>query len=237
MSNRRFLKTRWSLVSRANAAERETATRALGELCEIYWVPLFAFARRGGCDDGVARDLVQSFCTKLLEQGGLTAACVERGRFRNYLLRAFEHFVANQHRHDDAAKRGGGVTVVLLDETTEHQHVDLRREPDPRRAYERQWALTLLERANRRLRQENEAEPKRALLRALEPQLAGEPGEATAAEVATQLGTTDGAVRVALHRLRTRLGELIREEVAHTVDEPAEIEDELRTLRVALSTR
>lgn len=235
MVDRTFHTTRWSLVTRAAATEPATAARALGELCEIYWLPLYAFARRSGQDDHTASDLVQAFCAQLLEHGGLNGATADVGRFRNYLLGAFRHFVGNAARGERAQKRGGTVATWNFDDAAERYALACRGEPDPQQAFERQWAQALLERAQQRLREEHATPSKRELLAALHPHLLGEHDRASAIEVARQLGSTEGAVRVALHRLRTRLRDLIRDEVAQTVADPGEIDDELRALQAALA--
>ncbi len=235
MGNGTFHTTRWSLITRAGASEPATAARALGELCELYWLPLYAFARRQGRDDHAACDLVQSFCAELLEHGGLAGANANVGRFRNYLLGAFRHFVDNTQRSARAAKRGGAVTTWRWDDAAERYALAVRGEPDPRQAFERQWAMALLERAQQRLREEHATPSKQELLAALQPHLLGAHDRTGAADVALHLGSTEGAVRVALHRLRTRLRELIRDEVAQTVAEPGEIDDELRALQAALA--
>lgn len=237
MGNGTFHTTRWSLVTRAGASEPATAARALGELCELYWLPLYAFARRSGQDDHAACDLVQSFCAELLEHGGLAGANANVGRFRNYLLGAFRHFTDNTQRSARAAKRGGAVTTWRFDDAADRYALAANDEHDPQRAFERQWALALLERAQGRLRAEHATPPKRELLAALEPHLLVEDDRGSAADLALHLGTSAGAVRVALHRVRSRLRELIRDEVAQTVAEPGEIDDELRSLQAALAAR
>lgn len=221
--------TRWSLVARTGAADRGTARTALGELCEAYWQPLLGYARQLGRPDDDARDLVQSFCLQLLERGGVDGADADRGRFRDYLRRAFRNFVHNRARHERAAVRGGGRPAV---DVAEVEPDDLGR-GDPEQLFEQRWAYALLDRARQRLHDEHQEPKKRELLRQLEPFLLGD-ADAGTATVAQALGCSDGAVRVALHRLRGRWRELVRSEVADTVDDPALVDDELRTLRQAL---
>ncbi len=222
--------TRWSVVTRAAAADPATARRALGELCEAYWAPLHAFACRLGLDDDTARDRVQSFCLQLLQRGGVDGADRAVGRFRNYLLGAFRNFLRNEARAERSFARGGGVAPVELDAAA-------LAGPDgqqPERLFEQRWAWALLDRARLRLRADYDTPAKQRLLLRLEPALLGQDAGRSAA-VARELGTTEGAVRVALHRLRQRWRELVREEVAQTVDDPAGIDDELRALRDALA--
>lgn len=221
--------TRWSLVARTGAADRGTARRALGELCEAYWQPLLGYAQKLGRPDDDARDLVQSFCLQLLERGGVDGADADRGRFRDYLRRAFRNFVHNRARHERAAVRGGGRP---LGDVADVEPDDDGR-GDPEQLFEQRWAYALLDRARQRLHDEHQEPKKRELLRQLEPFLLGDADAGTAA-AARALGCSDGAVRVALHRLRTRWRELVRDEVADTVDDPALVDDELRTLRAAL---
>lgn len=221
--------TRWSLVARSGSADRGTARKALDELCEAYWQPLLGYARQLGRPDDDARDLVQSFCLQLLERGGVDGADADRGRFRDYLRRAFRNFVHNRARHERAAVRSG--TRPAVDVADVEPDDDGRG--DPEQLFEQRWAYALLDRARQRLHAEHQEPKKRALLQHLEPFLLGDADAGTAA-VAPALGCSDGAVRVALHRLRSRWRELVRSEVADTVDDPALVDDELRTLRQAL---
>lgn len=221
--------TRWSLVARTGSADRGTAQRALGELCEAYWQPLLGYAQKLGRADDDPRDLVQAFCLQLLERGGIDGASQGEARFRDYLAGAFRHFLHNRRRAERAQKRGGGAATVDLADV---EPDDLGR-GDPERLFEQRWAYALLERAQQRLREEHQEPKKRTLLAQLEPILLGDREPATAAVAAT-LGCSDGAVRVALHRLRQRWRELVRDEVAQTVADPALVDDELRTLRAAL---
>lgn len=220
--------TRWSVVRRTAAADPPTARAALGELCEAYWQPLLAFAQQLGQPDDEARDRVQSFCLQLLQRGGIGAAGPQGGRFRHYLLGAFRNFLRNEARAERTQKRGGGASLLDVDA------VEVAgREGAPERLFEQRWAFALLDRAMARLRAEYATPGKRTLLSRLEPALLGDDA-GRSADVARELGSTEGAVRVALHRLRQRWRELVRDEVAQTVDDPADVDDELRTLRDAL---
>lgn len=229
-----FHTTRWSLVSRAAAADPQVASRALGELCEQYWQPLYAFLRRSGHDETAALDQVQSFCVELLDGGSVRGAAPGRGAFRSYLIGALRHFVANTERAERTRRRGGGVTTWSFDAAEARYSAEPQDHRSPERVFERTWALGLLQRANQRLRAEYTDRGREALFAALEPALVGDDA-ARHAEIAAGLRMTPGAVKVALHRLRTRLRELIRDEVAQTVDDEAAIDAELQHLLAALA--
>ena len=229
-----FHTTRWSMVARAADVDPAIAHRALGELCEQYWSALYAFVRRNGRAEADALDLVQSFCAQLLDRGGLRGAARDAGKFRHYLLGALRHFLDNTARHERAAKRGGGALHWSLDDA-EACYAREPAEAGPERVFERRWAAALLDRALGRLRDEYHARGRHAVLAALEPALLGDDAAARHQDVAIRLGTSEGAVKVALHRLRARLRELIRDEVLQTVTEPAAVDDELRLLFAALS--
>lgn len=225
---RGFATTRWSLV----AAARDRADEALADLCRLYWYPLYAYVRRRGHDAAEAEDLTQAFFARLLEKNGLASVTPTRGRFRSFLLAACQNFLANEHDRAQALKRGGGRVVSLDDADARY-----RREPDhgetPERLFERRWALELLDRALRRLREEYERKGKARLYDALKGTLAGD-AAAPYAALANELGLTEGAVKTAVHRLRGRYAELLREEIGETVAAPAEIDDEVRALFRAL---
>lgn len=235
MTGPTFQTTRWSLVARAADRDPATAQRALGELCELYWFPLYAFVRRTGHDEADALDTVQAFCAQLLERGGLDGADRTRGSFRTYLLGALRHFVANQQRAERAGKRGGGCAPFSLDAAEARYAAEPADAASPERLFERRWAQALLERALSGLRAEYAARGKQDLLAALEPALLADAAAARHQDLAARLGTTEGAVKVALHRLRGRLRERIRDEVLQTVADPAAVDDELRHLFAALA--
>lgn len=235
---RRFATTRWSLVAAAGRPGGEgDAGRALEELCHAYWYPLYDHARRRGYSPDDARDRTQGFFARLLEKRDLGGADRSRGRFRSYLLGAFRHYLANERDRDRAGRRGGGRAVLSLD--FDSGETRFLQEPSsgetPERAFDRRWALTVLERAMARLRDDYERGGKGALFAALRPALAGDRGVAHA-EVAARLGMTEGAVKVAVHRLRSRCADLVRREIAETVGSPEEVEDELGHLFRALSS-
>lgn len=235
MTHAAFHSTRWSLVQRVAATDREVARRALDELCELYWQPLYAFARRRGIAEAEALDAVQSFCVQLLEHGNVGGADRDRGRFRSYLLGAFRHHLDNLRRHERAARRGGAAVRWSLDDAERRYAEEPRDDESPERLFERRWALALLERATQRLRDEYAARGRQELLTALEPALLGDDAAVPHQQVAAALQTSEGAVKVALHRMRARMRELIRDEVLQTVLDEAAVDAELLHLFAALS--
>jgi len=233
----RFRTTRWSLVAAARGGEMAEARDALAALCRDYWYPLYAFVRRRGHDVVTAEDLVQGFFARLLERGDLLAADPRKGRLRSFLLAACSHYLANETDRARAAKRGGGRVAVPIDRIDGEGRY--AREPShgltPERLFERQWALTLLGRTLGRLEVEMRSAGKGHHFEALRPALLGDGGRAPYAAVATELGLTEEAARAAAARLRRRYRELLREEVAGTLDDPAEVDDEIRSLFAALA--
>jgi RNA polymerase sigma factor (sigma-70 family) len=228
----RFATTRWSVVVAAGQkAGGEDARAALETLCRAYWYPLYVYARRKGHAAEDAADLVQGFFASLLERRAVGRADRERGRFRSFLLASMDHFIANEWRRATAQKRGGGAVMVGLDFDDGERRYDL--EPShhltPDRVYERRWALTLIDAAMARLRDEYEARGRGDLFAELAGLISGERDEAYAG-VAGRLGMSEGAVKVAVHRLRKRCRELLRDEVAQTVAGEADVDDELRHL-------
>lgn len=228
--------TRWSRVVKAGDLEQADAGKALAELCRDYWRPLYCFARGKGQTPEDSQDLTQGFLANLLEKNGLAAADRERGRFRTFLLGAFCHFMANQHRDQARQKRGGGRTTVSMhDPEVELLYTSqARHEETPERIYERSWALALLERVMDRLRGEYDKAGRRALFSALQPHLTGG-GKPGYARMADELGLSESALTVALHRMRKRYGLLLRQEIADLVESEDEVEDELRHLMAVLA--
>jgi RNA polymerase sigma-70 factor (ECF subfamily) len=232
----RFATTRWSLVAAAGQPDAPQSREALATLCSTYWYPLYAYVRRRGSGPEEAQDLTQEFFARLLEKEYLRTADREKGKFRSFLLTAFKHFLTKERDRVHAQKRGGGRGPLPLDfPSCEHRYA---REPadeaTPERIYERRWALTLLDRVLARLRQEFEGAGKGPVFDRLKGALTGEKGSEPYAHIADEVGLTEGAVKVAVHRLRGRYRELLREEIAETVRGPEEIDDELRHLFVAL---
>ncbi len=230
-----FHTTRWSVVTRSAAADQATASRALGELCEQYWFPLYAHARRSGRGDDEARDLVQAFCAQLLEHGGLDGATPARGRFRHYLLGAFTHFAHNAQRAERREKRGGAATTWAWHAAAERYALEAHQHDGPEAVFERRWAFAVLDRAMARLAADHDTPARRELWQALQPALLADDDRERARAIAARLRTTEGAVRVALHRMRARWREFVRDEVAQTVVDPADVDDELLALQAALA--
>jgi len=222
-----------------SAADRESpdADRALERLCHTYWFPLYAHVRRLGYGPDDAEDLTQGFFAKLLEKEWLGAADRTRGRFRTFLLGALKHFLANEWDRSKAKKRGGQVTVVPLDRLDGESR--LGGDPDesipPDRIFDRQWALTILETVLARLETEYADKGKKALYETLKSAITGEPNDAGYDGLTRTLGMSKGAVRVAVHRLRGRYRELLREEIAQTIAPDDDLDAEMRYLLEVLS--
>jgi DNA-directed RNA polymerase specialized sigma24 family protein len=231
-----FPTTRWSRVLAAGDREHPSARAALAELCADYWYPLYAFVRRKGHPPEAAADLVQGTFLTLLDRDGLAAVAPERGRFRSFLLAVCAHHLADCRDRDLAAKRGGGRVAVSFDRLA----AEGRYASEPadtmtaERLFERRWATSLLERAIARLEAEWAAAGKGVLTSRLLPTLTGKRGEVPLAAIAAELDMTEGAVKMAASRLRRRYSEILREEIARTVADPADVEEEVRGLFVAL---
>jgi RNA polymerase sigma-70 factor (ECF subfamily) len=228
-----FAATRWSMVlAAARGRQTPRAAAAMAELCRIYWYPLYAFIRRHGHDAHEAEDLTQEFFARLLEKDFLEGIAPDKGKFRSFLLAALQHFLANQWDRGRAQKRGGGRTIVSLDAISAEGRFRLEPAHDqtPEKLFERQWALTVLERVLAGLQADFAAGGKAALFEALKGVLTGSRESADYAAISAQLGMSAGAVKVAAHRIRRRYRELLRSEIAQTVGDPAEIDDEIRYL-------
>ena len=226
-----FATTHWSVVLTAQD-ESPAAQEALEKLCRTYWRPIFSFVRRQGVGPEEAEDLTQGFFALLLERRDLNAVRKEKGRLRSYLLVSLKHFLADERRRAMAIKRGKGQRLIPLEELRANERADM--EPaDPltaERIYERRWASTLLEQVLRRLKDEYRAAGNAALFDRLKQLLPDEPGAPSQADIAAKLGMAENAVRQAFHRFRQRYQSLLRDEIAHTVATPSDIEDELRYL-------
>ncbi len=229
---RRFATTRWSVVLAAGDSESPGSREALARLCETYWYPLYAFARRWGHTADEAQDLTQEFFARLIERHYLSEVRPERGRFRSFLLASLKHFLLNERDRILAQKRGGGRAPISLEiETAEGRY---RLEPSdtatPESIFERRWALTLLDRVLARLGDEYADRNRKRLFEALKVFLTGQVEAQKYATVGGILEMSESAVKVAVHRLRRRFGELLRDEIADTVADPSEIDDEIRYL-------
>jgi len=230
-----FTTTHWSVVLEAQG-ESPAAQEALEKLCRVYWRPIYSFVRRQGLGPEEAEDITQGFFAQLLERGKFSAIRKEKGRLRSFLLGALKYFVADEQRRAMAIKRGKGQRLIPLEELRAGERIDM--EPsDPMTAemiYERRWALTVLERVLSRLKDEYVAADNAVLFDSLKQLLPDEPGSPSQAEIATQLGMTENAVRQAFYRFRQRYQSILREEIANTVATPGDIEDELRHLIAVL---
>ncbi len=227
-----FAATRWTVVlAAADQRDAPAAADALAELCRTYWYPLYAFIRRRGYESHAAEDLTQEFFARLLDKRLLAGADREKGKFRAFLLAAVKNFLANEWDRSRAQKRGGGRAVVAWDALSAEARYQLEpaHELTPERLFERRWALGLLDQVLARLQDEFDEGGKARLFDALKGTLAGGMIE-TYAAIADRLGISEVAVKVAVHRLRRRYRELLRAEIAHTVADPAEIDEEIRHL-------
>jgi RNA polymerase sigma-70 factor (ECF subfamily) len=231
--HRQFATTRWSLVSAAAAGGDTAAARAaLSELCTLYWYPLYAFVRRQGVDADAAADVTQGFFARFIELESLQSARQERGRFRSYLLGAVKHFLANERQRAAALKRGGGAKVVSFDpQDAESRYL---REPahdlTPEHVFERRWALLLIERTLERVAEEMRGRGRTREFERLRPFLVEEASDDSYRAASTELGMSEGAVKVLIHRLRRRFREQLRAAIAETVASPADVDDEIRHL-------
>jgi RNA polymerase sigma-70 factor (ECF subfamily) len=232
-----FAATHWSMVLAAGRNDLAGAAAALERLCRTYWYPIYAFIRRRGSDQHDAEDLTQAFFAFLLEKETLRKVDRGKGKFRTFLLAALTNFLANEWDKGQTLKRGGRREIVSLDETVAEGRY--RREPveslTPEKLFERRWASTVIEQVLARLKQEYAAGGKADVFAKLEPALTRELLSGACAAWAKELGMSEGAVKVALHRLRRRFGEVLRSEIAHTVSSPEEIDDEIRHLFAAIA--
>lgn len=234
-----FVTTHWSAVAAAGRSDTTHARDALAKLCHTYWYPLYFYVRRRGHSAHDAQDLTQEFFAQLLGRQSLAGANPERGRFRSFLLAGMNHFLATEWHKARAQKRGGGVPVFSLDLAAAEEHFNEVPDDDapPDKIFEKQWALSLLNEVMTRLEAEYRSDGKIELFGALKQALLGSREAQPYAELATKLKLNEGAIKVAVHRLRKRYRELIRAEIASTLDEPGEIEAEMRHLFIALAQK
>jgi len=230
-----FPTTRWTLVLAAGDPLRRDARSALVSLCEHYWYPLYAYLRRRGCPADQAQDLTQEFFVRVLEGRYLDRADPEKGRFRSFLLTSLKFFVADEEDRHRAHKRGGGAIMSLEFSSGEERY---QREPahdeTPERIFERRWALAVLDRVVEKLRNEFVRHGRPEHFERLKMFLLGH-SDAPYAALAREMNTSEGALKVAIHRLRKRYRDLFRQEIADTVADPAEVESELRFLAAVLT--
>jgi RNA polymerase sigma factor (sigma-70 family) len=228
----RFQTTHWSIVLKAGQGAEE----ALLKLCRIYWLPLYAFTRRRGHPVHEAQDLTQGFFVHLLENRGIETVARDRGRFRSFLLVALKHYLDNEWHKTRTIKRGGHQLFISWDELNPEERDRLEPSDDltPEKLFNRQWALKLLERVMNQLQKECVAARKGDLFDKLKDYLTGAAGEKTYRQLAAELNMSESAIKVSVHRLRRRFGELVREQVERTVANPEEVDDEIRELFSAL---
>ena len=228
----RFMTTQWTMVLAAGQRESPRSGEALATLCGAYWYPLYAFVRRQGYTPEEAQDLTQEFFARLLEKNYVGEADCKRGKFRSFLLTSVKHFLSNERDRARAKKRGGGKSVLPLDfQSAERQY---RLEPTdnvtPQRLFERRWAVTLLDRVLTRLEGEYTDSGKAAVFHRLKDCLTREKGASPYGQIAEELDMTEGAVKVAVHRLRKRYRSLLEDEISQTVAREVDLEEEMQQL-------
>lgn len=232
----RFATTNWSMVLAAGDAAAPQSRLALAALCQGYWYPLYAFIRRQGHAPEQSLDLTQEFFLRFLEKDFLRSVDRGKGKFRSFLLVACKHFLANERDRALAQKRGGAVKIVSIDpaEAEARYGLEPAHTATPEKLYERRWAMTLLDQVLSRLRQEFSAGGKSKLFEVLKGFLTGERTIVRYAQAAEELGMTEGSVKTVVHRLRGRYRELLREEIARTLQDSSQVDDEIRDLFAAL---
>jgi RNA polymerase sigma-70 factor (ECF subfamily) len=229
---RNFATTHWSTVRAAGDDDSGVAKSALQQLCQTYWYPMYAYLRQQGYQADAAADLTQGFFADLLERKDITRVKRELGRFRSFLLASLKHFVINQWDRQRAQKRGGVKILLSIDFRTADDRFchEPHHEMTPDRVYEKQWALTLLDRTRAALRREMERRGKAHQFDQLQVFLAGKSDEGILSDVARKLEMSEVAAKVAVHRMRQRFGELLRAEIRQTVDSPADVDAEIQEL-------
>jgi RNA polymerase sigma factor (sigma-70 family) len=227
-----FVTTHWSVVLEARTHQLPEAAEALENLCRFYWYPLYAYVRRRGYRAEDAQDLTQAFFAHLLSKDFLRGVGPEKGRFRSFLLACLKHFLADEWEKAHTAKRGGASPAPPMDwEEAENRYVlEGAAEASPEGLYERRWAISLLDHTLDRLRTEAVAGGKQVVFEALQGCLLGDRQSETYAQLGARLGLSETSVKVVVHRLRQRYRELLRDQIAHTVARPEEIEEEMRYL-------
>jgi RNA polymerase sigma factor (sigma-70 family) len=233
---RRFTSTCWTEVARARDQQTPEARQALADLCQAYWYPLYAYLRRRGQSPHEAEDLTQGFIADLLARDFLRDVDPAKGKFRSFLLTALQHYLSNQRDRANRLKRGGKIAHLSLDfHVAESCYLrEPAHEVTPERLFERRWALTLLDRVLGELEREVDRGDRGALFERLKPTLTGENDGASYAQIGAELGMTEGAVKVAAHRLRKRYRALLQEEIGRTLADPGEFKEEINALFQAL---
>jgi RNA polymerase sigma-70 factor (ECF subfamily) len=226
-----FQTTRWTVVLAAGENHTPQSDIALESLCKAYWFPLYAYVRRRRASREDAEDLTQAFFARFLSKNYLNGLCEERGRFRAFLLASLKHFLANEWDKTQRKKRGGAITHLSLDwETADTEFQKLSAEPSPDKSFDREWALALLAKVIERLQDECAQAGRARQFAELKIFLSAEKGALSHGAAAEALGIDEGAVRVAVHRLRKRYRELLRDEIAQTLADPAQIDEEISAL-------
>ena len=227
-----FGTTQWNRVLAARDGSDTEARRALEILCQTYWQPLYAYIRHQGSDPDEASDLTQAYFTELLEKNFLADVDPSKGRFRAFLLASLRHFLSHQRDRDRALKRGGGTLTLSLDVSAgeESYAIQLAEEMTPEDVFEYRWAMTVLDRAVGRLQEESAESGTQDQFEQLQPYLTSEGSQVPYRETASALGMSESAIKSAVRRLRKRLGQCLRSEIAETVANPGEVDDEVRYL-------
>lgn len=235
-ANSGFATTHWSALRAVGGTTSPRSKAAFETLAQTYWYPLYAFARRMGHSPADAADLTQGLFERLIESDSLSTVSRERGRFRTFLLTAFQRFMADERKAARRAKRGGGATVISIDANSgeERYRVEPADQYDAEQLYQRRWAMTILDQALARLESELRGAGRSRIYSALQGFLIGDRDGPAYAEVARRLGTSEAAVKMTVSRLRQRARELIRDQIAQTVSTPAEVDQEYAALIAAL---
>ena len=232
-----FATTHWSVVLAAGHVASPGAHEALEKLCRTYWYPLYAYARRRGYGPQDSEDLTQSFFARLLAKDGFAKADRQRGRFRTFLITSLHNFLADEWDKSQRQKRGGGWTIVSFDAVAAEDRYQLEP-PDPQdamTAFERRWVAAMMNAVLTRLEQEYRAAEKQESFALLKDFIAGDHGQISYAEAGRRIHLSENAVKQAVHRLRRRYRRLFRDEIAQTVADPAEIDDEVRHILAVVS--
>ena len=232
-----FNTTHWSVVLLAGQGDSPQAISALEQLCRAYWYPLYAYARRQGHNPPDGQDLTQQFFALFLQKNCFGMADPDRGRFRNFLLSSFKHFLANEYRRSQTAKRGGQCTFLSWDDAAAEERYlgDQEEGGSPDKLFEQTWALTVLDKVMIDLQAEYTRGGKARVFNALQVFLTGDEAEETYEQIGQGLEMGESAIKMAVLRLRRRYGEMLRNEIAHTVADPNLVEDELKQLLLALT--
>lgn len=232
-----FPTTHWSVVLKAGEESNAAAASAMEALCRSYWYPLYAYVRRKGHTPGDAEDLTQGFFARLLQKNFLSTVDQRKGKFRSFLLASLEHFLAKEWNRAHRVKRGGLCQFISMDQFDgeERYRLEPRDNRTPEALYDRSWALAVLSTTMTRLQEEYEREGKGEVFAALKAFLSGDPDEQRYEDIGSRLGLSYGAARVAVHRLRTKYGEVLRDVVAQTVATREEVDEELKQLLAALA--